>query len=773
MRAAFILAAVIALQSCAVRQTVPVVLPLQKQDAAISCLPDECFAKAIAHKKQGRTEEAQALLKGIIRLYPDTMWAGRASLHMGMLLSESGVSIAPFLSPSPLVGEGRVGASIAPDYFNEALRLLDIDRHVMFHLANAQRKLKLYDEAIRTYETVVVESKGRPLSAAALFKKAETLEEAGMTIEARNGFRDFVLAHPRHRLLPDALLKAASLSSLLNDKDEAFGYSRRILLEYPGHKAAGTASEIHNSLISSALPAMPWSIDERILRARGFFSAARYDMAAEELSPIIHEAEGKSYTESAMLYSASLMRLKRYKEATASLKELLRRGSGAEEREALGMLALIALRRSDMGLLDDVEKRLASSHPGTRERTDAMLYRAYLDESEGYMEKALSAYAKVIEVFPSTQAAMEAVWKTLWIKYRSGRHDEAYKVFSIHAASFKGSKGLDKLLYWAARSAESAGMEREAEALYEMLCSGFKGKYYCQLAEDRKGVIGWPEPAFEGAQAPLQINAGAGKGALFSEDSYLAAEELILSGLGKDASEELSFLVEAYADDRDGVLALAFMFKAAGDYKRALAAYYRYTSLSDAHGEKPAEIPELAYPAWAAAYIREAGPSVPVDEYLAASVMREESAFDPEAFSPAGAIGLMQLMPDTGRAMAKAAGLAAFDPAELFDPGTNAWFGARYLAQLGEMFDWDLAKTVAAYNAGPNAVKRWAAAEPQEAAEFIESIPYRETRAYTKRVIESYGNYLRYAGIGPHTRWARFKETGIKEKSPETPGGLE
>ena len=213
------------------------------------------------------------------------------------------------------------------------------------------------------------------------------------------------------------------------------------------------------------------------------------------------------------------------------------------------------------------------------------------------------------------------------------------------------------------------------------------------------------------------------------------------------------------------------MFKAAGDYRRALASYYRYIALSDRRGDSLAEIPELAYPDWAAAHIREAGPFVPVDEYLAASVMREESAFDPDALSPAGAMGLMQLMPDTGRAMAKAAGITAFDLAELFDPGTNVRFGARYLAELGEIFDWNLAKTVAAYNAGPNAVKRWAASGPHEADEFIESIPYRETRAYTKRVIESYGNYLRYAGIGARARWARFKETGIKERPSAASGG--
>ena len=194
----------------------------------------------------------------------------------------------------------------------------------------------------------------------------------------------------------------------------------------------------------------------------------------------------------------------------------------------------------------------------------------------------------VIPPRPTGPIKFFSVWKTLWIEYRSGGYDEAYKVFSINEPSFKGFKGMDRLLYWAARSASKSGMETEARSLYERLCPGFKGRYYCQLAEDRIGAIGGPEGAFEEPSSPLQISADAGKGALFSEDSYLAAEELILSGLGKDASEELSFLVEAYADDRDILKEIAFMFKDAGDYKRALASYYRYIALSDRRGDSPA-----------------------------------------------------------------------------------------------------------------------------------------------------------------------------------------
>jgi soluble lytic murein transglycosylase len=141
-----------------------------------------------------------------------------------------------------------------------------------------------------------------------------------------------------------------------------------------------------------------------------------------------------------------------------------------------------------------------------------------------------------------------------------------------------------------------------------------------------------------------------------------------------------------------------------------------------------------------------------VDPYLAAAIIREESQYDERAVSRVGAVGLMQLMTGTANAVAHRYGYPAVGREELFDQETNIRLGVRYLQQLLEQFSGNPVYAVAAYNAGPVAVSSWVAAQKgRDADEFVELIPYLETRQYVKRVLRSYREYLRLAQLSAET----------------------
>jgi len=136
-----------------------------------------------------------------------------------------------------------------------------------------------------------------------------------------------------------------------------------------------------------------------------------------------------------------------------------------------------------------------------------------------------------------------------------------------------------------------------------------------------------------------------------------------------------------------------------------------------------------------------------VDPFLAAAIIREESQYEIRALSRAGAVGLMQVMPATAQSMAKKNGGGDIGRDDLFDYETNIRFGVKYLDHLIEQFAGNITQVVASYNAGPQAVSSWMAKYAgKDQDEFVEMIPYQETRQYVKRVLRSYREYLRLAG---------------------------
>ena len=140
-----------------------------------------------------------------------------------------------------------------------------------------------------------------------------------------------------------------------------------------------------------------------------------------------------------------------------------------------------------------------------------------------------------------------------------------------------------------------------------------------------------------------------------------------------------------------------------------------------------------------------------------AALIRQESSFDPGAVSRAGARGLMQIMPATGRALARTLRLR-YRRSSLHDPGTSLRLGTLYLRQMLNRFDGRVEQALAAYNAGPRRVRAWRKARPGlSAEEFIESIPFTETRNYVKIILAAREQYRWIHSLAPAPATAATK----------------
>jgi soluble lytic murein transglycosylase len=169
--------------------------------------------------------------------------------------------------------------------------------------------------------------------------------------------------------------------------------------------------------------------------------------------------------------------------------------------------------------------------------------------------------------------------------------------------------------------------------------------------------------------------------------------------------------------------------------------------VGEAGDRLPREVWQILFPLRYDAELRLAAQEEGLDPALVAALVLQESSFDPGASSRAGARGLMQVMPATGQTIARAKG-QRFRRAALHDPETSLDFGTHYLRQMSDRFSGSVEKVLASYNAGPHRVEKWTGLRGElSAEEFIESIPFTETRTYVMIILANREQYRRLYGM--------------------------
>jgi soluble lytic murein transglycosylase len=271
--------------------------------------------------------------------------------------------------------------------------------------------------------------------------------------------------------------------------------------------------------------------------------------------------------------------------------------------------------------------------------------------------------------------------------------------------------------YWRARALQANGQRQAANAIF--LALSREHHYYGQLAEEELGSV---------MQAP-QINVktgGENVAAIARNPGIARAQALYDLGLRSDATLEWNWTIQRFSDTQ--LLSAAELARQMEWYDRAIDTAERTRELHDFELRFLAPYRELA---------RQAASDNQIDEAWVFGLMRQESRFINVARSNVGAAGLMQIMPATARWIAQRLGIKRFDTNEMQDPARNIQFGSYYLKHVQTSLDGSPVLATAAYNAGPGRAQRWRSSQPMEAAVYIESIPFTETRDYVKKVMSN------------------------------------
>jgi soluble lytic murein transglycosylase len=345
------------------------------------------------------------------------------------------------------------------------------------------------------------------------------------------------------------------------------------------------------------------------------------------------------------------------------------------------------------------------------------------------------AHFKILAQDPEHSGlARASLWYLGWRNYREGHFERAATQFESLATATENEIDRLRPLYWRARALDAANRAEEANELFETLSEGYPLSYYGWRARDRASSA---EPT---RLPPHEI--ASGRAGL--RPAELARIRILMAAGLVDAGAEESGLLTRRAKGLDDRVALARLLTSAGDYNRAQRVVVDAYTTSLARGPV-AGMEELWWYAWPSAYSGHVDAATrgdgDVEPELVYSIMREESGYRPKVISPVGARGLLQIMRETGTQLAGRAGRADFDVDDLFDPGMNIELGSFYLAELSRRFPTQISASIASYNAGPRVVTHWVEGDSRPDDEWVESIPYSQTRSYVKRVMRSIQAY--------------------------------
>jgi soluble lytic murein transglycosylase len=406
---------------------------------------------------------------------------------------------------------------------------------------------------------------------------------------------------------------------------------------------------------------------------------------------------------------------------------------------------------------------LARKYPQSPLSDDALYNQAVTARRAADPEKERELLRDLVDHHPESDLRSDALFRLFWAQWTDGKPRQGL-VWLDQLAASPDSDGYEeeRARYWRARAllepqpgesdlARAAAREAARGDLI-WLVEGRPLTYYGLLAHgrlvdldpDRAHAIEVAQDRLMQTPAPPALHAGA----LARDPHLLAAIELLRLGLKPEAAKEISAVDRSVARSageagQEPLTLIAELYARAGDLRNAHAVVrIELRGLLRRPGSALAlRAASLAYPLAFREQIARVsdGASIPPD--LLQAVLREESALDPRALSPTGALGLTQLMPATARMLARKLKVNGFNVSRLLEPDLNIRLGGTYLGELYARFQHP-ALALASYNAGPGAVSGWLRARgslPLDA--FVEEIPLDETRGYVKRCLRSFAAY--------------------------------
>ena len=534
---------------------------------------------------------------------------------------------------------------------------------------------------------------------------------------------------------PGYQLALGQVEAAMGHTQEAVRDFKHLLLDHPLSPEAETARARLTALGAES------SLTTTELRSLGdaYYAGGRYTEASEQYHALAKDRNLDAGARNGFAVAAAACELK-LKRLTTAQAEALADTQDENGARRLYLLNELARNRNDLAEQQRIVSRMESSFPQSPWLAEALFSSGNMYLLRREYSTAVEYYSYLATHFPSNTNAAAAHWRAGWLSYRQGLYADAERLFDEQIRLYPGAKETASALYWRGRLYETQDRKPGmAAAEYRTVVRAYQHYFYGQMARERLAALANAQPAVLPQLDHFQPTAVPRLEETIPANSPHMAKARLLANAG--LNDYIGLELAADPDSSSwGALAEAQIYASYGEAFRAMRALKRALPYAATASIKsiPLSYWRILFPqAWWETIKTESAKNN-LDPYLVASLIRQESEFNPSAISHANAYGLMQLLPSSGKQLAREEGISHFETFQLLDPATNIRLGTRYLRKTLDRFGGVTEYALAAYNAGDERVFDWQAAGPYSGMdEFVESIPFTETREYVEGILRN------------------------------------
>ena len=658
-----------------------------------------------------------------------------------------------------------------------------------FILGDCYRKIEDWDRAIEIYKNLVIDDP--LLTDYSLFFLAETYHLKRENQESIATFREIIESFPQSPIISEANYQIAQNYRELNDLTSALIYYENILKDSPDNQLKANVlldlSDIYwkekkyldslnclyeildksyklkrNSEPEELLIRYFYWIKENLKEinvpypimmkcADILFKYRKYDLAENLYEEIISTfPDAKDIAEVYYNRARALYYKKDYKGAINQCNEIISRFPTSDIITKVHyFLANSIFALGERYSAIEKYNKIITQYPESSYARESYLRLAECYFQLNEPEKGIFHWKQVFEKYPDSSQAMNALWNLGRYYTKNNNNSEALEAYRLLSERFSKSSLGDDALYWRGKTLQKMGLEEEARVIYEKLLREYPLSYYTERITKQRDDLNF-----------------VGLISISEKEDFTNLEEFLLkyakiegegqlSLLKAELFEEISFYKESIIELKETLNYypgnIFLLFKLSDVYKKNLDYYnsLNYSEIIFNYLMDHQQLDNLPFELWGSLYpicfediIREYALKYEIDPLLVMAMIREESRFNSWDESVAGARGLMQIILSTGEWIAQKINIIDFNDEMLFSPKVNINLGCWYIHYLKEKFSNDYILMISGYNAGPGITDKWLERYDQSDLDnFVENIPYAETREHIKKVMKSYQMY--------------------------------